>query len=160
MLSTLVNKLVLQSIAIGVTALLIPGLKITAIWGATLMGIALVLVNSTLWDARLFLNLPGSFSTDALSLLLINGLLFWLLVKFLPGIEIKGILPALLAPIVFTISSSVINLYMSDIDWIQKSKEAARVIRSIRDTFLETEDSALPAPTTIDSTTTPNPPSS
>jgi putative membrane protein len=107
----------LQTIAMAVTALIIPRLKITSVFGALGIVIALAFVNSKVWDAALFLSIPDSFSMRALLLLVTNGVIFWVLVKLLPGIETDGFLPALAAPVVFTVCSLVIGHYGSQIDW-------------------------------------------
>lgn len=65
----------------------------------------------------MFFEIPDSLTLRTLLVLLINGLIFWLVVKILPGIEIDGLLPAVLAPVVFTICSLVLNEVDSRIDW-------------------------------------------
>ena len=47
----------------------------------------------------------------------INGLIFWVLVKLLPGIEVDGFLPALLAPVVFSVLNVLVFTYGRQIDW-------------------------------------------
>lgn len=96
------THLVYQYIVMCLTILLIPRLYVTSIFGAlfTLFGIALV--NTYFWDANLFMTLPTELTTQALVLVLVNGLIFWLIVKLLPGITVRGILPALIAPVVFS----------------------------------------------------------
>ena len=108
---------VFQTVAMLVTGLLIPGLRVRGPLGAFLMVVALAFVNSKVWDAALFFKLPDSFTTQAIVLLLSNGVIFWVLVKILPWIEVDGILPALVAPVVFSIASVLIGTYAKDIDW-------------------------------------------
>jgi uncharacterized membrane protein YvlD (DUF360 family) len=107
----------LQTVAMGLTAFFIPGLKVTAFFGPTLTVIALAFINSQIWDAALFLEIPNQFTLHALVLLVSNGVIFWILVKILPGIEIHGILPAVLAPVVFSITSLVVGYTSAQIDW-------------------------------------------
>ena len=110
-LRELANTWVLQTAAMGLTAALLPKLRITGPLGALLTVAALALMNATVWDAGLFASLPGSFSTQTLGLLLANGVLFWVLVKLLPGIEVDGFLPALAAPVIYTGLSVLISQY-------------------------------------------------
>ena len=124
---------ILQTLAMFVTALLIPKLKITSIFGAFTTVVAIAFMNSKVWDAALFFNLPNSISTQALSLLLTNGLLFWILVKILPGIEISGFLPAVLAPIVFTVCSLIIDALLPHINWME-------VLQYVIDTLLQLKE--------------------
>lgn len=106
-----------QTLAMMITALLIPRLKITSVFGALFMVLALSYVNSKIWDAALFYQIPNHFSYQAGLLLVSNGIIFWILVKILPGIEIDGILPALFAPIVFTLCSVAVTQFLPLIDW-------------------------------------------
>lgn len=99
------------------TAILLPKLKITSIFGVLIMVVALALVNSKVWDAALFFSIPNSFTTKAAVILISNGVIFWVLVKLLPGIEVEGFLTALVAPIIFSLSSIFISQYLSNVDW-------------------------------------------
>jgi len=114
----MLNYWILQMIAIAVTAAIIPGLRITSIFGAVLMVAGLALANATMWDAALFMSIPQSASLQAFMLLFSNGILFWVLVKLLPGIEVRGVLPAIAAPVVFTVFSLIISHYLKDVSWI------------------------------------------
>ena len=107
----------LQTVAMLITALLIPNLRITSIFGALLTVVALAFVNSTLWDAALFFQVPDHITTQALTLFIANGVIFWILVKLLPGIEVTGFFAALIAPVVFTLCSLVIDTYKDQIPW-------------------------------------------
>lgn len=122
----------LQSVAMLITAILIPRLRITSIFGATGMVIALALVNAKLWDAALFLQIPNQFTYQAGLLLFSNGVIFWVLVKLLPGIEIDGFLPALAAPLVFTVSSLVIAQYAPMVDWEKLIHSGGDFIASVK----------------------------
>ena len=131
-----------------ITALAIPRLKITSPFGALAIVVALALVNSKLWDAALFFSIPDSFSTKALMLLGANGLIFWILVKLLPGIEVEGFLPALAAPVVFTLCSLVIDHYGSQIDWVKVLDFLIDGLRGARSYFQDTAPQGLVKPAT------------
>lgn len=133
-----INYWVLQTIAMLVTVWLIPRLTVTSIFGALGAVIALAFVNSSIWDAALFFNIPDSFSVHALLLLLANGFIFWVIVKLLPGIEVEGFLPALIAPIVFTISSVVIAVFFKDTDWLAVAQAGVLEVRRWRAYFQHT----------------------
>lgn len=105
---------VLQTIAMLFTAFVLPGLRITNLFGAFIIVLLIGLVNSTVWDAALFYQMPDSFTIHSLVLLLSNALMFWLLVKIVPGIEIKGMMIALVAPLVFTLFSLLIHVNFKD----------------------------------------------
>lgn len=128
---------VIQTVAMALTALLVPNLKITSIFGPILAVASLSVVNMTVWSSDLFSALPNSLSTQALTLLAVNGLIFWAIVKILPGIESKGILPVLIAPIIFTTCSVVLPRVSAEINWQQVRTEAGKVFKETRK-FVET----------------------
>lgn len=139
----LINYWGLQTVAMMLTALVIPRMKITSIFGALGIVLALGLVNATVWDTALFFSVPSSFSRHALTLLAANGLLFWVLVKILPGIEIDGFAPALVAPVVFTALSLAISAYGRDLDLLELGRQGAEMLGVVRDRL---QTPAAPAP--------------
>ena len=114
-----INHIILQSIAMGLTVFLIPNLRVSSIFGPVLMVLSLAVLNATVWDFALFLSIPSTLTNQAGLLVLTNGALFWVLVKILPGIEVSGVLPALIAPLVFSVISVLIYQYGREIDWAQ-----------------------------------------
>jgi uncharacterized membrane protein YvlD (DUF360 family) len=139
----LINYWGLQTVAMMLTALVIPRMKITSIFGALGIVLALGLVNATIWDTALFFSVPSSFSRHALTLLAANGLLFWVLVKLLPGIEIDGFAPAFVAPVVFTALSLAISAYGRDLDLLELGRQGAEMLGVVRDRL---QTPAAPAP--------------
>jgi putative membrane protein len=126
------SEWILQTIAMALTALILPHLKITSIFGALGAVLGLALLNSTIWDAALFFSLPNTFSVQTMVLLLSNGLFFFLLVKFLPGIEVDSVLIAFIAPVIFTIICVVIKTYGHLIDWAALMAYFGGVISSLK----------------------------
>ena len=108
---------IMQIVAILITVALIPKLRLTGLMGAVFTILAITLVNAYLWDAALFFALPNSLTLHAALLLLANGIIFYVLVKLLPGIEVEGVTPALIAPVIFTLTSIVLKNYSGQIDW-------------------------------------------
>ena len=119
----------------GITIFLLPNLRVTSIFAPFFTVISIALVNTYIWDAALFLSIPDHFSTKALLLILVNGGLFWILVKLLPGIEIKGILPALLAPLIFSGLNILITLYLPPIDWMKIGEFSYQQVLALKDYF-------------------------
>lgn len=129
----LINYWGLQTVAMMLTALVIPRMRITSIFGALGIVLALGLVNATVWDTALFFSVPSSFSKQALTLLASNGIIFWVLVKLLPGIEIEGFAPAFVAPVVFTAISLAISTYGRDLDLLELGRQGAQILSGVRD---------------------------
>ena len=107
-----------QCLSMSLVALFIPNLRVTSIFGPVFAVVGLSLVNTYLWSSELFSVLPSSVSAQTATILLINGAIFWLVVKVMPGIETKGIIPSLVAPIVFTACSLVLPKVTDSIDWV------------------------------------------
>ncbi len=112
------NHALLQFIAMGVTIFLIPRLSVTNFSGAFVILGALAVVNSTIWDVGLFMGVPNDLTSQTIQIVLVNGAIFWILVKMLPGIETEGLMPAFVAPLVFAIVSASLRAYAHDVDWI------------------------------------------
>ncbi len=123
----------LQTIAMAITALIIPRLNVTSLFGAFSTVLTLAFVNANIWSAALFFSIPDTFSFHALTLILANGIVFWILVKILPGIEVDGIVPALIAPVVFTVTSALVYQYGTKVEWIELGKKTIGVIGDVKD---------------------------
>lgn len=148
--SLMLNYWILQTIAMALTALLVPRLRITSLLGALFMVAALTVVNTTLWDSQLFASIPTQLTTQAFYLFIANGVIFWLLVKLLPGIESEGIIPALFGPVVFTICSILVNTYAPLVDWKQIAGSTAGTVSAVREGFMgpnsNSSETAAPVP--------------
>ena len=129
------NYWILQTIAMLVTAVLIPGLTVNGPFAALITVLGIAFINTKIWDAALFFALPDTLSTQAGLLILVNALIFWIVVKILPGIEIKGIIPAIAAPLVFSISSFFISQHGKDINWREVGQVVAEEFTTIRGYF-------------------------
>lgn len=135
----------LNTVAMMLTALVIPGLRITSIVGAISIVLALAVVNQTLWSAAMFETIPHAATVQTLVLVVSNGAIFWILAKLLPGIEVKGILPALVAPIVFTVLSGLVWKYGAHVDLAALGEKAVEKVKELRD-WIASSGAAAPAP--------------
>ena len=111
------DSIVVQTVALLLTAFLLPRFEVRGPFSGLLMVLALSYVNTHLWDAALFYSIPNTLTSQTVVTLLVNAVLFWLLAKLLPGIHIRGIFPALLAPLALTVISILTYKYARDIDW-------------------------------------------
>lgn len=111
------GPLVFQTVALLITAYLLPRFEISGPISAFIMVVVIGIVNSTLWDAALFYSIPNSITAQTVTTLAVNAVLFWILAKVLPGVQIHGILPALVAPVVFTVISIATYQLGRDVNW-------------------------------------------
>ena len=128
----------MQTIAMMATGWVVPKLKISNPLGAAVMVIALAFVNSHIWDAALFFEIPDSFTSRTLTLLIANGVIFWVLVKILPWVEIEGCFSAIVAPIAFTLMSFLCSYLATNVDWPKTSEQAIKIIGELKDTLKQT----------------------
>ena len=132
-----INSLILNAIVISLTSLLLPNLKITGISGALFTISALTFVNSTIWDPTLFSYIPEELSKRAIIITLINGFIFWGIVKILPGIEIKGLLTAIFAPILITIFTYLANRYLNEVNFIALLKDILERVINLKEQLIK-----------------------
>lgn len=123
----------LQTAAMLITAIALKGFTISNPLSALFLVISLGFVNSHIWDTALFFNIPNQLSIHSVTLLCSNAVLFWIMVKLLPGISIKGIIAPLLAPIIFTITSILISEYGNNIDWNYLYKTTYEAIQKVKE---------------------------
>lgn len=133
-----IDFFVLQTLALLITAFLIPRLEVKGPLSGLFAVLVLAYVNSTIWDWALFLEVPNSLTAHSLILFVANGLLFWVLAKILPGVEIKGILPALVAPLVFSVTSFLLSQYLRDVNWSEILSVITDTIVHLRDNLKKT----------------------
>lgn len=126
---------IIQTVAMMLTVFFIPKLKVEGPIPAFLTVLALSFINSHVWDAALFFKVPDTLSSQAALLILTNGLIFWLVVKILPGIETQGILPALVAPIVFSVTSVLVRDLDRSIDWSKVLSQTMVIVQQIKSYF-------------------------
>lgn len=136
------DTFILLSLALVVTAWILPGLTVTSIFGPTLAVITLALLNNYLWSTALFFQIPDTLTWQTAMTFLANGVLFWIIIKLLPGIEVKGFLPALVAPVLLTGLSIVAFRYGREIDWLELGRTGFAQIQEIRNQLLASNNEA------------------
>ena len=105
-----INAAVLLLIPYIVPAVQIRGLGTVEGFGtALIVALVLGLLNTIVRPVLLVLTLPITVLTLGLFIVVINGLMFWLAAKFLPGFEIRSFGWAIVAAIVYSIISYAVN---------------------------------------------------
>ncbi|RIL06944.1 MAG: hypothetical protein DCC75_10415 [Proteobacteria bacterium] len=123
---------ILQTAAMLLTCLLIPRLTVTGPISALITVLVMGFINAHLWNTALFFNIPDTLTLQVAVIFIVNGLIFWTVVKILPGISVQGFLPALIAPIVFTFCSMMIDRYASQVDWVALFKTIKQTASQLR----------------------------
>lgn len=99
----------LNAFALMVVAYFFKGVHIENYFSAFIAAAVLGLVNTLVKPVLVVLSIPITILTLGLFLLVINGFLFWLVSKLLKGFVVKGVLAFFLAPIVYSIISSILS---------------------------------------------------
>jgi putative membrane protein len=108
-MSNLFLKLLINCLALIITAFLVPGLHLdrlsTAIWAALVLG----LVNTFIRPILSFFTLPLQLLTLGLFTLVINALMLLLTSKLVPGFFIQSFSSAIIGALVLSIISIILN---------------------------------------------------
>lgn len=108
----LINWLV-ATLAIVITAYLIPGTIITSLFAALVAALILGLINATLKPLLLILTLPINILTLGLFTFVINAALIMLTDYFVPGFDVGGFGRALLFAIVLSIINFAFSVFQA-----------------------------------------------
>lgn len=108
---TLIINLLVSTIAILISAYLIPGVTVNGFTTALLLSIVLGVINITLKPLLHLLALPITIVTLGIFALIINALLILVASSIVPGFRVDGFIAALL----FSIVLSVVNLVLHNL---------------------------------------------
>ena len=99
----------LNGFALMIVAYLLKGVHIENYFSAFIAAAVLALVNTLVKPVLVILTIPITVLTLGLFLLVINAFLFWFVSKILKGFEVRGALAFFVAPILYSIISSVLS---------------------------------------------------
>src|ERR1700758_1186325 len=105
-------KLILSTIAVLITAWLLPGVKIIGdnpFYTAFILAIVLAFLNAVLKPILLFLTIPVTILTLGFFYLVINALIIILATHLVEGFHVRGFFTALIFSIVLSIISSILD---------------------------------------------------
>lgn len=105
-LTTLITALSLL-----VVDLAIPGVTIATFPAALLAALSIGLVNSFIKPILSVLSLPINVLTLGAFSLVVNAICFWLASLLVPGFAVHGLLATILAPVVLSFASTLLNQY-------------------------------------------------
>jgi uncharacterized membrane protein YvlD (DUF360 family) len=138
------SQITLQVIAMCLTALILPGFRVTSLLGPVAAVVALGFINMLYWDSALFHMIPDTFSIRVLSLLGINAVIFFVVIKILPGIEIDQVFSAIAAPVLFSALTILLKRYAPELTFAEMALLAGDALMNLRNYFLhQTESEAL-----------------
>jgi putative membrane protein len=104
----LIINILLTSLAVVISAYILPGVKVSSFLTAIMVAVILGLINVFLKPLLILLTLPVTILTLGLFLLVINALIILLISAIVPGFKVNGFWWALIYSIVLSLVSSML----------------------------------------------------
>lgn len=111
--------IILNALALIITAYIVPGFNVSDFTTALLASIVLGIVNTFIRPVLAFVTIPLSLLTLGLFTFVINALMLFAVSYIVPGVVIEGWMAAILAAIVLSITSTVLNTLLKDLKKIK-----------------------------------------
>ncbi|MFH1144130.1 MAG: phage holin family protein [Candidatus Eisenbacteria bacterium] len=114
------TRFIVTFFALGFTTALMPGIRLAggnAMADMLALGAAALVLgalNAVVRPVLIFLTLPLTIVTLGLFILILNGLLLWLTAAVVPAFQVSGFGWAVLATIVLSIISALLNAFVRD----------------------------------------------
>jgi putative membrane protein len=102
---TFLLKWLISTLAVIITAYLLPGVSVRSFWTALLVALVLGIINAIIRPIFVILTLPLTVVTLGLFLFVINAVLILLTSAVVPGFEVRGFWWALLFSLVLSVIS-------------------------------------------------------
>ncbi|MEI6400003.1 MAG: phage holin family protein [bacterium] len=99
----ILKHFLLLSIAVFVTPYIIKGVTVNPFWVAFIVGACLFVINTVIKPIINLLTLPINLLTLGLFGIVINGAIFWLLSKYIPGFVVATFTAAILGALVVSV---------------------------------------------------------
>ena len=106
----MIARLVLSSLAVGITAYFMDSVTIEPWWVTVIVAVVLGLINSVVRPVVKLLSLPITILTLGLFALVVNGLMVLLCAYFTEGFKVDGLGAAILFSIILAVVNWILNL--------------------------------------------------
>ncbi|MBQ9585151.1 MAG: phage holin family protein [Muribaculaceae bacterium] len=106
----MIARLVLSSLAVGITAYFMDSVTIEPWWITVIVAVLLGLINSVVRPVVKLLSLPITILTLGLFALVVNGLMVLLCAYFIEGFKVDGLGAAILFSIILAVVNWILNL--------------------------------------------------
>ena len=107
--------LILNAVALLITAYIVPGFLVENFTAAIFAAIVLGVVNTFIKPVLSFLSTPLTVVTLGLFAFVVNAIVLFIVAAAVPGVNIEGWLPAILAAIVLSVVSTILNTVLKDL---------------------------------------------
>ena len=110
----LLISLILNALALLITAYIVPGFDVENFPAALLAAIVLGVINTFIKPVLLFLTLPLTVITLGLFIFVVNAIVLRLTTLVVPGFAVDGWMPAILGAIVLSLTSTILSMLVKD----------------------------------------------
>lgn len=110
----LLISLLLNALALIITAYIVPGIKVDAFTSALFAAIVLAVINTFIKPVLVLLTLPLTVITLGLFIFIVNAIVLRMTTLFVPGFVVDGWMPAIFGAIVLSIASTVLSTLVKD----------------------------------------------
>ena len=107
-------RVILNALAIGAAAWLVPGVQLSGPLPAVIAGVLLGFVNALVKPILILLTLPFTLVTLGFFLFVVNAICFGLTAALVPGFDLSGFSAAFFGALVVTLVSWVVNSLIAD----------------------------------------------
>ena len=107
-------RVLINAGALMLAARVVPGIYLAGWKPALLAGLVLGLVNGIIRPVLVVLTFPLTLLTLGLFLLVLNGFCLAMTAWFVPGLDVHGLLPAVLGALIVTVVSWLLTAFISD----------------------------------------------
>lgn len=114
--------LVLNAVALIVTAYVVPGFKVADFTTAVFASVILGAVNTFVKPALSYVSAPLNVITLGLFTFIINAAVLLLVSAVIPGLQISGLVAAILGAVVLSVVSTILSSVLGDVAKIGKKK--------------------------------------
>lgn len=116
----IILSLILNALALIVTAYIVPGFQVAGFTTALLAAIVLGVVNTFIKPILQLITAPLTIVTFGLFAFVVNAVVLFLVSAVVPGFTVVGWIPAILGAIVLSIVSMVLNSLLKDLGKLKK----------------------------------------
>lgn len=116
----IILALVLNALALIVTAKIVPGIQVANFTTAVLAAIVLGVINTFIKPILSFVTAPLTIVTLGLFTFVVNAVVLFIVSAIVPGVKVEGWVPAILGAIVLSVVATVLNSMLKDLGKLKK----------------------------------------
>jgi putative membrane protein len=110
----IILEILISTIAVLITAYLLPGVEVSSFWSALIVALVLGLLNITVKPLLIILTIPITILTLGLFLLVINAFIILIVDGLISGFFVDGFLWALIFSLIVSLLQSLFSTFVTE----------------------------------------------